>query len=206
MGKLSIIAVTFAASILGGVSLINESVSADSLNQPQNTLVSNSDTGISDHLVDVVNSYVSFNHDMNKFVLDKNVKHVVTVHELNLIKDQINTTNKAISKSLTGTNDVTVVDSDNNEFKINDGQNMSISGAGKTDIVFYWNYARIYLSKGTLQTAIGAGAVVGGVYAPAKIVAAACGIVGLSAGHITSGIWFDYNYFVGVLVGNVGLQ
>ncbi len=39
---------------------------------------------------------------------------------------------------------------------------------------------------------------IGGVYAPAKIIQTACGIVGLNVNKI----WFDYNY----VVRNAGIQ
>lgn len=80
---------------------------------------------------------------------------------------------------------------------------MRANGVNKVD--FYWNYARVFLSKNTLF-GLGAGATVAGVYISAGTASAVVALLGYGLGGAPSGIWFDYNYFIGVLCGNYGWQ
>lgn len=204
MNKLSILTVCFSATVLGGILLFNTPVSADTTGTIENEIVKQEPSKkIANSLEKIANPYISFSSSDNQFILDDSIKNVVTNNEFNMIEEQVIATNEAIKTSLQNDDYVTVKDPQNNEFTIN---NVLLKGADKTDIEFHWNYARIYLSKSVLKTAVGVGAVIGGVYAPAKIIQAACGIVGLNVNKITSGIWFDYNYAVGALVENAGVQ
>lgn len=207
MNKVSTIVITTATTVIGGSLLFHDPVSADTTKvSGQDSIKQNSNEIIPSYLEKIANPYVSFNTTNNQFVLNTNIKNVVTDSEFKSIEAQITATNNAIRKSLQSSDSVIVEDPKDNAFTITDSNNNLVKAAGKTDIKFHWNYTRIYLSKSTLKTAVAVGAVVGGVYAPAKIIQAACGIVGLNVNKITSGIWFDYNYTVGALVGNAGIQ
>lgn len=82
---------------------------------------------------------------------------------------------------------------------------MLLRSRGKNAIEFRWDDARIYLDANTLSLALQIGFTIGGVYAPARIVQLVCGILGIGAGYIQHGIWFDYNYFAGRVL-NAGFQ
>jgi hypothetical protein len=203
MNKVSTIVITTATTVIGGSLLFHDPVSADTTKvSGQDSIKQNSNEIIPSYLEKIANPYVSFNTTNNQFVLNTNIKNVVTDSEFKSTEAQITATNNAIRKSLQSSDNVIVEDPKDNAFTITDSNNNLVKAAGKTDIKFHWNYACIYLSKPTLKTAV---AVVGGVYAPAKIIQAACGIVGLNVNKITSGIWFDYNY-AAALVGNAGIQ
>ncbi len=83
---------------------------------------------------------------------------------------------------------------------------------GKNDIEFHWNFARVYIDAGNLRIALTAG--VGGLGGAlgflvtsgwgAAAIGAASAALGIAANNITHGIWFDYNYILGVTA--CGLQ
>ncbi|MBC2121304.1 hypothetical protein [Listeria marthii] len=73
---------------------------------------------------------------------------------------------------------------------------------------YRWNYCRIKISAKALKFAVGGGIAIAGVYAPARVVRAACAVAGLSVSSVNfkHGIWFDYNYFAAIFLGKAGKQ
>ncbi len=194
-----------ALGVLGGTSANTFADETD-----ENNAISSqqkSSPNISQSLADTANTYISFNEQRREFIVQDNLAKVVSPEEFNAVKAQLAATNAQINQATLTNPNTQVIAPDNTEYSIKGQNNMGvILKAGKTAIKFHWNYARIYLSKATLRTAVSVGVVVGGVYAPSRVVQVACGIAGLNVNKITSGIWFDYNYFTKVLPVNAGLQ
>lgn len=74
---------------------------------------------------------------------------------------------------------------------------------GKTAIEYYWNFVRIFIDAGVMNTAISAGISIAGVYVPYQLVQAALVTIGVVVGRyplVSDGFWFDYNYYYGTLV------
>jgi hypothetical protein len=78
-------------------------------------------------------------------------------------------------------------------------------GFGKNHVEFHWNYARVWLSKGTIHN-IGRGAAFAGIWIPEPIVSKVCASLGFVASLTPNGVWFDYNYSGGILLGRFGWQ
>ncbi|EUJ44019.1 hypothetical protein [Listeria fleischmannii] len=151
----------------------------------------------------IAGKYISINQE-NLFVLNPNISQELTSEKVALVQNQISQTNKYIEAAKQDTqNTSTIISPSGQESLIQSGL---LRGAGVNSITFHWNYARIKISAGSLRNALLVGFTAGSVYAPAKIVQLACGIAGIGTTSIKNGIWFDYNYFVGVLTGNAGKQ
>lgn len=155
----------------------------------------------------IAGQYIHFDSKSQEFKIDlENLKLVLSQEEVKIIVEQVNTTNEKIKSSLNDKNSefsIYVVDSNNNKIALN--ENFSRK-RGKNDIEFYWNFARIYIDGNNVRLALQAGFIIAGVNVTSGAVATVCGLLGLAAGEIKDGIWFDYNYFIGVLCGNYGWQ
>ncbi|MDE6195557.1 MAG: hypothetical protein K2F55_01670, partial [Erysipelotrichaceae bacterium] len=126
--------------------------------------------------------------------------------QINEVLDKINDTNSKIKSVLDNKNNkisIQVVDTNDNTIILKD---TLFRGRGKNGIEFHWNYARIFIDAGNLSLALQIGFTAGTIYAPANIIKLVCGGLGIVSSRIEHGIWFDYNYFIGVLCGNFGLQ
>lgn len=161
---------------------------------------------LSEQEISIADKYISFNTNTNTFELSSNILHEVSKSQYENILEQVNNTNELITTAIHDESDdlvVDVIDSDGDRIALKE---VYIRGRGVNKVEFYWNYARIFIDAGNVSLALQVGFVIGTVYAPAKIVQAVCGILGIASGNINHGIWFDYNYFIGVLCGNAGLQ
>lgn len=98
---------------------------------------------------------------------------------------------------------VNVVDSNNNEtYTVKPAMTRSY---GVNSVSIHWNYAKVKINAGTLYYAVQSGFAIGSVYAPAKIVQAACAVAGVVGPHYRNGIWIDLNYYSGFLI-KAGIQ
>lgn len=172
------------------------------LNSSQNSSV---DNVLEDDLVEISNNYIFFDNTINKFIIDNNLKTKINNDDFEKVSNQVDATNQNINLALTEANFDTEVSISNNG--VDEILKYSLSrGAGKSYVTYHWNYARIRISAGALRGALSVGFAIGSVYAPAKVVQAACAVAGLGTGQIKHGIWFDYNYFTGIFLGRAGLQ
>lgn len=162
---------------------------------------------LSDTTISIANQYISFDNVTNEFIIDSStLAYILPEEELSLVISQVEDTNKKIQEILQLENigmNVRAVDTDGDKIILNQIKTRSW---GKNDIEFYWNFARIYIDAGNVRLALQAGFTIGSVYAPARIISAVLGVLGVASSNIKHGIWFDYNYFIGVLCGNCGLQ
>ncbi|MBC1499695.1 hypothetical protein HB943_03695 [Listeria weihenstephanensis] len=160
---------------------------------------------LTDSDVLVADQYISFNAESGKFVIDYSLVNVFSAEKVKLIEEQVSLTNNQIKESKP---DLSVVvsaaDPSGQESRLN--ASGLLRSAGVNSITYHWNYARIKVNASNLRYAIGAGLVMGSTYVPARLVIAACGIAGLATSNIKNGIWFDYNYLIGVLCGKAGKQ
>ncbi|EUJ30644.1 hypothetical protein [Listeria cornellensis] len=151
--------------------------------------------------------YISFNTAINQFVIDNAITNVLSPEKIKLIEEHVNLTNNQINETKTDlTTVVTAIDPSGNESTLN---NVRVArAAGVNSVSYHWNYARIKIKASSLNFAVQSGFAIGSVYAPARIVQGACAVagVGLGLNSFKNGIWFDYNYLVGVLCGNAGKQ
>ncbi|AKP67656.1 hypothetical protein [Companilactobacillus ginsenosidimutans] len=151
-----------------------------------------------------ISKHVIFDSASNSYSVSQGYLNTLSVKVADYIKENIALTNEKIQEtqkdSTIGT--VTAVDGQGISHSIK--QNIARSN-GKTDIKFYWNYARVWLSKDTLHQ-LGLGVAIDGLFVPEPIVSKVCAGFGLVAGAAKSGIWFDYNYFAGIWTGNAGWQ
>ncbi|EUJ17303.1 hypothetical protein [Listeria aquatica] len=154
----------------------------------------------------LVDRYVSYNKETKQYQLNMTIKNVMSTERVNVVENYIKETNRQLKLSENNHNEDVYAISPSGE--VNTVSKSMLRKAGVTRIDYHWNYARIKISAGTLKWAISGGIAISGVYAPAKIVRAACALAGVSvsAAKIKHGIWFDYNYFNGILCGRAGRQ
>lgn len=153
--------------------------------------------------IGIINDFVNYDKITESFMINPDISSVLDTHKINIAQDIIIETNRHIqlAKQDFMTN-VTIETPEGIEFPINKLQSRAY---GKNDIKFYWNYARVWLNKGTVQ-GIGTGLTLGGIWIPEPIVSKVAASLGVGIALTPSGIWFDYNYFNGVLTGNFGFQ
>lgn len=166
--------------------------------------------------------YVSFNDQSSQYTVSNAASKNLSKTELLNVQKQVNISNSSI-KSLSTNNTITVVNPANGaSYYVYNGKviNPILASSlryGHNGISIHWNYAKIYLSKKTVNSlidarhasedsigaglgaAIGAPSVVGGV----SLGAIGAGIVqfmiseyGLQ--HVSSGRYYNYNYVLGV--------
>lgn len=178
-----------------------------SSNQVQtNSVTKELDTEIVDEVVTIANQYIHFDTTLGVFVLDNTIENVLSETDVAQVVTQINATNGQLQTSKIEENSqtqVNVVDPSGTELVVNP---VFSRAAGVNSVTYYWNYARIKISAGSLKTALGVGFAIGSIYAPARIIQAVCAGLSVGSGNITNGIWFDYNYAIGLLTGNFGKQ
>lgn len=160
------------------------------------------------NLDDNANQYIHFDRQSKQFIIDNKITTTMSGEEFAELVKQIEQTNKQIKTALVESDRntvISVVDTDGLETVVKPSMTR---GAGKNYIKFYATYARIGINAGSLNLAIQGGFAIGGIYAPARVVQAALAVAGvaISAKPFKHGVWFDYNYFVGFLIGRAGLQ
>lgn len=201
--------------LLGGASLPAGAVvfaSETEQNITKTSSVVQSDMGTTELVTEIVdevsiiaNQYIHFDANLGIFVLDNAIESVLSEADIAQVVIQINETNSRLQTSKIesdmGTK-VSVVDPSGIEYVVNP---VFSRGEGTNSVTFYWNYARVKLSLTSIKN-IGSGMSVGGLFIPHPIVSKACSLLGIAIGRVTSGIWFDYNYFNGILTGNAGWQ
>ncbi|KAA8433684.1 hypothetical protein FKV73_02175 [Weissella paramesenteroides] len=90
MNKVSTIVITTATTVIGGSLLFHDPVSADTTKvSGQDSIKQNSNEIIPSYLEKIANPYVSFNTTNNQFVLNTNIKNVVTDSEFKSTEAQI---------------------------------------------------------------------------------------------------------------------
>lgn len=192
--------------ILGTVLLSTNTALATATENTINTSSSQTDTNfLSDIDIKQIDKFINFDEFNAEFTLDLAVQNIIGVQKLNEVQNIINETNKQISSAKNDKKAGTIwaETPDGTEITITSTQTRAY---GKNDIKFYWNYARIWINAGTLRNAVKVGFAIGSVYAPAKIIQAACAIAGISnLKNIKNGIWMDYNY-IGQVINRVGIQ
>lgn len=169
----------------------------------KNAISEKETTQLSDYEISLVNNYVNYDIYSESFILNDDVKSVLNSTKLDTVQKIIAETNKQIQlakKDLTA--NVIIETPQGTEIPI---EKIQVRAYGKNDIAFYWNYARIWLDKGTVRN-IGNGLTLGGIWIPHPIVKAVTASLGVVVSATPHGIWFDYNYFNGVLTGNFGFQ
>lgn len=161
---------------------------------------------LSSSVVNKANQYVSFDEVNKEYFVSDSLMDVLDYSDYLLVKNQVSNTNSKISFALSNGNDlVSAVDKDNNTVALNYNLDVSNYSYGKNAIEFHWNYARCWLSKGAVR-GIGTGLTLGGIWISANIVGKVCASLGVAASNVNNGIWFDYNYAIGMLNGNYGWQ
>ncbi|MDZ5760639.1 hypothetical protein RAK27_18520 [Carnobacterium maltaromaticum] len=187
--SLSVPSVTYASESLG--------------NQPENSMESGITSILTDSDVSVANAYVHFDESLNSFIVDDSIYNALSLDTINQVINQVSQTNIQLQNAKSDKSVTTfAVDPAGNQTTVS----MSLSrGAGTTSVTYYWNYARVRLSLNSIKN-MGTVMSVGGLLIPHPIVSKACSLLGIGIGRVTSGIWFDYNYAIGVLCGNMGWQ
>lgn len=198
--KISII--LFSAMSLGTIFLpfSNIIANADVINSQSESVINNNFSEIENRQIE---QFISFDKSTEKFTLNNNAKQNLGTEKFNKVQQVVTETNRQIELAKKDNNVIVwVEDTKGEEQCLTPFQTFAY---GKTDIKFYWNFARVYLSKGTVQ-GIGAGLTLGGIWVPEPIVSKVASSLGVGIAFIPHGIWFDYNYFIGVLTGNFGYQ
>lgn len=190
--------VGLSATMLAGGVAIRNSLSAKSNVISQEERYTDFDLSIFDSYVSVQN---------NQFTLDLPHDHGFTSLEIAQAENQIQESNSMIQDGNLELDEATGAAT----IVIDTGLER---GEGVTKVTFHWNYARVYIARSMLIKGISAavGAVAGMLAAKfgvpflsdvvTKIVS---GFFGILIGElITSGIWFDLNYFY--VLSKSGLQ
>lgn len=160
----------------------------------------------------IANKYISFNSEKQEFSLNNNIRYELSNLDIIDISNKIATTNKQLKeiiKNVNGDVSLFAVDPDGHKIALSP----SMRAAGKNAVEIHWNYARIYLSKNSVNNIIaggtgGLGALVGLIPGVGIGITVAVGIVLAIVGRqeVKNGIWFDYNYFTGIWTNNWGWQ
>lgn len=163
----------------------------------------------------IADKYIYLDKNFNSFMIDPAINNELSVTEVQMINEKVFQANMKI-KQLLNDNDglfsATLVAPNGDTITLMPSVMVS-RAAGKNDIQIHWNYARIYLSKNSVNNSIvggtgGLGALVGSTPGIGLGTAIASGIVLAIVGNkqVKNGIWFDYNYFIGVWTNNWGWQ
>ncbi|MBC6310289.1 hypothetical protein HCJ66_12140 [Listeria sp. FSL L7-1582] len=179
-------------------------VNADEINN--NTEVSAPSVGmLTDADTLAANNYISFDINTKQFVVDSAIANIFPAEKVALVEEYVKQTNIQLAGiKQDGSEVASVVDTDGDETVLTP---VLLRGAGVNSITFHWNYARIKIKASSVSDAVALGFIIGGIKIEADIIKIACGAAGLKVSkYITRGIWFDYNYLVGVFTGNAGLQ
>ncbi|EAF9900840.1 hypothetical protein A7B70_14785 [Listeria monocytogenes] len=151
----------------------------------------------------IAEKYISFSSELKRYVISPEINNELSKDKVTLIDSQVEITNEQINLSKKDSNiNVIAVNSNGNEEVV---KKTLLRGAGVNSIKFHWNYARVKISKSTLQN-IGTGMTLGGIWIPQRLVAGICSSLGVGISKAKSGIWFDYNYFSNLLLTGYGWQ
>lgn len=161
---------------------------------------------------DIADSYIHFNEKTNQFILDEDISEKLNLLEITQIQNQISETNRSLQTTIQNSNGSLSL-----QAATNDGTTYYLTpesrAAGKNGLEFHWNFVRIFLNAKTTNSVIsGSLSVLSTVLAEipgvglAATVAASFILGAIGSSSVDDGIWFDYNYFIGVLTANWGWQ
>lgn len=214
---LSVVPFTLGLGLITVSSLVNNNVNADT-NIPTETSTSLSNnnqattneepqSGLSDSVTTIASKYISIDPSTKRFIVSDKINSALDANEVEQVKSMVNQTNSKLSSVPKNTNAVLETQNGQETSLNNIRKNPYIISArsGVTTVKFYWNYARVYLSARDARFGIASGIGVAGLYIPHPAVKAACVIAGAGTSYITNGIWFDFNYYTG-MVSKAGLQ
>lgn len=188
--------------MLGGVPVVSGTLLA-SANEVQNAEQKIDALILSEKTQEIANKYIQFNKQKNEFIIQNDLRTHLSNLEYQLVTKQVKETNNQIHLAVKDNSniEIIIVDTDGTQEILASQLGRAY---GKTAIKFYWNYARVWLSRGTLNN-IGTGLAIGGVVIPHPVIKAAASIAGIVLGKASNGIWFDYNYYC-YLVLAAGIQ
>lgn len=191
--------ILLGGGLLQGTSVFASEVEKDSGTKPTSVVKED----LSDNEISLINNYVFYDVTSQSFMLNDGLDLVLNSTKVDLAQAMINETNSHIQTAKKDSNvNVTVTTPEGKDIKLTTRLSRAY---GRNDVKFYWNYARVFLSKGTVQ-AIGGGLSLAGIWIGAGVVAQVAASLGVGIPFIPHGIWFDYNYFYGVLGGSFGFQ
>lgn len=145
----------------------------------------------------------------NQYVLELPQNMKVNKNDIDNVSSYISKANQIIAEEHLTINPNTKIATKTFE----DPSQVGVRSAGKNHVDVYWNYARVFLSKNSVNNIIaggsgGLGALVGFIPGVGLGAAVAIGIVLSIVGsqQVNNGIWFDYNYLIGIFTANWGWQ
>ncbi|EHC6329170.1 hypothetical protein JSZ18_001657 [Listeria monocytogenes] len=163
----------------------------------------NFDANLTETDTRIAERYIAFNSELKQYAISPAINTELSKDKVAIIDSQVEITNKQINLSQKDSNiNITAVNPKGTEEVV---KNTLLRGAGVNSIKFYWNYARVKISKSTLKN-IGTGMTLGGIWIPQRIAAGVCSSLGVGISKAQSGIWFDYNYFSNLLLTGYGWQ
>lgn len=195
------IAISLSALVLTMAIIPTMQISASEIIQTENN--SKMDINLSESLVAVATPFISFDKNLNEFVVDKNglIKNV-TNREYEQVLQQVKNANSSIEKSLKSIDDstnITVATPEGHKTVLYESKSRA---TGKNAIEFHWNYARVFLTPSGVRYAVGGTFLIAGIVIPSTLVKCAIGLLGLYINDLPklkNGIWIDANYFMGSL-------
>ncbi|MBC1353509.1 hypothetical protein HB837_13750 [Listeria innocua] len=204
--KRNVIYVILSTALLLSLIITPKTVSAQVSEQAEPEYQQKQD-GFSDISTGIDNifaeKYITFNSELKQYVVSPSISTELTYEQVEAIKLQVEKTNEQITLAKKdSTINITAVNQNGNEEVV---KRTLLRGAGVNSIKFHWNYARVKISKSTLQN-IGTGLTLGGIWIPHRIVAGVCASLGVGISKAKSGIWFDYNYFSNLVLTGYGWQ
>lgn len=206
--KKCVCALLAGGMLISGLSFPNLA-QASTLDEPTTTENQQAQVGLTDMEMGLADKYISYNSEVNQFQLDRSIEFVMDANQVQVVENYINETNKQLQLSESNKKDEVYAISPSGEAdRVNPSPKMMLKSAGVTRVDYHWNYCRIKISAGALKFAMGSGIAIAGIYAPARIVQAACAVagIGVSTVNIKHGVWFDYNYFAAIFLGKAGKQ
>lgn len=197
---LGLASVMLFSSVLPTISLATQN---DEKVEQSNLDSSMTTSQLSNQIVDVANDYVYYDTDTNSFALNSSALLVLSQNDIDQINSQINQTNFQIKEAINDPSvNVYAVSPSGEEYNVSTSM---LRANGVNSVSFQWNYARVKLSGNTLRN-LGAGITLGGIWIPHPVASKVCSSLGVAISAATNGVWFDYNYAIGVLCGNFGWQ
>ncbi|MBP1042370.1 hypothetical protein I6N95_15220 [Vagococcus sp. BWB3-3] len=215
--KLFKISLVTMSSMILGTSLLSSAtvMAAENVSTNQSEVVTIANNTLSQtEIEEIADKYITFDAKKQSFIVDNAINNELNPIYTIQVKNQIEKTNIELKNSITeaqkdGSFILRAATSDGTEYSLM----REPRAAGVNKVSVYWNFARIFLSKNSVNNIIlggtgGLGALVGFIPGVGIGVAVACGAVLAIVGskQVKNGIWFDYNYLIGVLTWNWGWQ
>lgn len=158
-------------------------------------------------IIEIADEYVYFDSSSNRYVLDQNIRNVLSRSQVSVVEDKLKLSNinladfirESKDESLDDDISLSVADAHGNAKTLKQGR--VSKGYGVTSVTLYWNYANIKLNRDHARLAFGSALVIAGAVITKgtghSIITDLLGV--WSAFLIPHGIWFHYNYFYGAL-------